>query len=154
MKPEGTAPALTVAGFQAAISANGVNHVIVVGPITNGMRTEADRQTESGADTIDGLENIIQVQHQIEGRLKFLDETVREDLAKLNCNDRLQMWYVTSTGYLFGDTTGYNVPNFITGLIQEGYGKKSYIPINYRFIVTEKTDPATLDLDFLTLVNP
>lgn len=153
MKPEGTAPALTVAGFTAAIASAGNNHVIVVGPITNGQRSEADRQTESGADTIDGMENVIQCQHEISGRLKFLDEDIRADLLNLNCYDRLQMWYVTSTDYIFGGTTGYNVPNFITGLIQEGYGKKSYIPISYRWIVDNQTDPATYEAGFLDLVN-
>lgn len=144
----------TYAAVSARVGIAGANNIIVVGPMTNGMRSEADRQTESGADTIDGLENIISVQHQIDGRLKFLDETIRQDLAQLNCNDRLKMWYVTSTGWFFGDVAGYDVPNFITGLIQEGYGKKSYIPVNYRWIVTEKTDPAVQDDDFLTLVNP
>lgn len=153
MKPTGTAPALTVAAFTAAIAAAGDSHVIVVGPITNGQRSEADRQTESGADTIDGLENIIQVQHEVVGRAKFLDETVRADLLALNCYDRLKMWYVTSTDWLFGDTTGYDVANFITGLIQEGYGKKSYVPLSYRWIVDNRTDAATYEAGFSSLIN-
>lgn len=153
MKPEGTAPALTVAGFTAGIAVAGDSHIIVVGPVTNGQRAEADRQTESGADTIDGMENIIQVQHEITGRLKFLDEDIRGDLLALNCYDRLQMWYVTSTDWLFGGADGYSVPNFITGLIQEGYGKKSYIPISYRWIVFEQTDPAAYEDGFTDLVN-
>lgn len=143
----------TVAQLQAAIAAAGEDHIVVLGPITNGQRTESERTEETGADTIDGMTNVVSQSIQISGKLKYLDETVRDDLESLNCYDRLRMWVITSTGWLFGGCCGYIVANYISSLIQDGYGTKPHIPLVYKFIAPGH-DPAVQDTDYLTLVNP
>ncbi len=128
------------------------NNLIVLGPITNGQRTESDRETEEGADTTDGLVNVISQSIQITGKLKFLDETIREDLEDLNCFERLRMWIVTDTGWLFGGCLGYSVANFLSGLLHDGYGTRAFIPLDYKFKAPGH-DPATYDVGYLDLVN-
>jgi len=161
MKPEGVIVGCsgdvedgpTYSEMVAAIGAgNGDNHMIVVGPITNGVRAESERQEETGADTIDGMTDVISQTMQITGKLKFLDEGIRNDLEQLNCYDRLKMWVVTNTGWLFGGCNGYDVANFISAMLMDGFGTRSYIPLDYKFR-TPCHDPAVRDDDYLTLVN-
>lgn len=159
MKPEGVITGCsgngpTVAQIEALQDAADLdNRIIVLGPITNGIRTESERQEETGADTIDGMTNVISQTIQITGKLKLLDETVRDDLEQLNCFDRLRMWMITSTGWLFGSCEGYNVANFISTLLMDGFGTRSYIPLDYKFRAPGH-DPAVQDDDYKTLVNP
>ena len=156
-KPEGvltgcTGGVIGVAMIQAAQALANVHRIIVVGPITNGQRIESERSEETGADTIDGMTNVISQTLNLTGKLKFLNEEVRRDLEQLNCYDRLSMWIITSTGWLFGGCEGYNVANFISYLIQDGYGTRSHIPLDYKFIIPGH-DPAVQDDDYLTLTN-
>ena len=157
MKPEGNftycsgdGPGPTPEDFQAAIAAPLDNNtIIVLGPITNGIRAESERQEETGADTIDGMTNVISQTIQITGKLKFLDEDIREDLEDFNCYDRLRMWMITDTGWLFGGCEGYSVANFISALLMDGFGTRSYIPLDYKFRAPAH-DPAVYDEDYLT----
>lgn len=145
----------TLAEVQAAIAETGVNKLILIEDFTNGQRTEQSRTEESGADTPDGLTNVVSINMQITGRIKRLDESVIADLLTLNCQPRLKMWVFTSKGYIFGGDTGYMTSNFFTPLIMEGFGVAGYIPVNhvYQHDLT-KTDPAGQDDGFLTLKNP
>lgn len=157
MKPEGTLAGCsgdgpTIAQIQAAQALGDENRIIVLGPVTNGVRVESERQEETGADTIDGMTNVISQTIQITGKLKFLDEEVREDLEQLNCYDRLRMWMISSTGWLFGGCGGYSVANFISALLMDGFGTRAYIPLDYKFRAPGH-DPAVQDNDYLTLVN-
>ena len=147
-----TGDAPNLANIQAAQAESDENKLLVLGPITNGQRVESEREEETGADTIDGMTNVISQTIQITGKLKFLDETIREDLENLNCYERLRLWIVTSTGWLFGACEGYNVANFISGLLHDGYGTRAYIPLDYKFKAPGH-DPATYDADYLDLVN-
>ncbi len=147
-----TGDAPNLANIQAAQAEADENKLVVVGPITNGTRTESSREEETGADTVDGMTDVISQTIQIQGKLKFLDEDIREDLEDLNCQERLRMWVITSTGWLFGACTGYNVANFISAMLQDGYGTKSYVPLDYKFLAPGH-DPANYDEDYLTLVN-
>lgn len=147
-----TGDAPTLANIQDAQEEVDDDKLIVVGPITNGQRVESEREEETGADTIDGMVNTISQTIQITGKLKFLDETIREDLEDLNCFDRLRMWIVTSSGWLFGGCEGYNVANFISGLLHDGYGTRAFVPMDYKFKAPGH-DPANYDDDYLTLVN-
>ena len=157
MKREGALTACTgdapnLANFQAAQIELDENKLIVVGAMTNGTRVESEREEETGADTVDGMTNVISQTIQITGKLKFLDETIREDLEQLNCQERLRMWIISNTGWIFGACEGYNVANFISALLHDGYGTRAYIPIDYKFKAPGH-DPANYDDDYLTLVN-
>lgn len=143
----------TVAELQTALALATVNKIIMVGPMTNGVKAEAERQEESGADTIDGLVTTISQSISIDGRLKFLNEALIREIEKLRCFERLRMWYITHKGFLFGQCEGYNVANFISEQLHDGFGTRGYIPLNYRFIA-EDTNPAAQDDGYLTLSNP
>jgi hypothetical protein len=142
----------TLSEVQAAIAAG---DMIVIEELTNGQRTEADRQTEEGADTADGLVNVLGVNMAITGRVKLLDEAVRTDLAKLNCFQRLNVWFITNQAYIFGGKTGYKVANFIPPTIMEGFGVRAYHDINFVYKHNlNQTEPAGYDEGFLALTNP
>jgi hypothetical protein len=143
---------ITLAMINTAIAATDQDHMIVLGPITNGVRAESERQEESGADTIDGMMNVISQTIQITGKLKFLNETVIEDLENLNCEDRLRMWIVTNTGWMYGGCNGYNVANFISSQLHDGFGTRGYIPLDYKWKHTG-VDRAVQDDDSTALVN-
>jgi len=156
-KPEGTlagcsGDAPILGNFQDALTAVGDDHMILLGPITNGVRAESERQEESGADTVDGMTDVISQTIQITGKLKFLDEAVRADLEDLNCYDRLSMWIITTTGWIFGGCDGYNVANFVSTLLMDGFGTRAYIPLDYKFMIPCH-DPANQDDGFVLLRN-
>jgi hypothetical protein len=128
---------------------------VFLGPITNGQKAEVSRESQTGADTIDGLETGYSQTIGLTGKFKLLDETILGDLAKLNCNTRVRLWYVTSKGYLFGGLTGFIVPNFFSDWLHEGFGNVSHVPINFQYKITRTDDfsATAQDVDYLTLVN-
>jgi len=149
----GTYP--TVDNLEAMGLLTNQQHVSFIGPFTNGVKAEKSRETQSGADTIDGLESVISQTIAITGKLKFLDETLLCDLHALNCYTRVRIWYITSKGYIFGGATGFIVPNFFSEWLHEGFGNVSYVPIAFEYkvdrvhtyCVTNQSD------DYLTLTN-
>lgn len=157
--PDGT---LTVAGdcptlaeIQAGIAAAGEDKVVVIERITNGQRIEAEREEESGADTADGLTDTFSINYTVTGNVKLLDETVRAELAALNCQSRLRLWIITSKGWLFGGATGYIVSGVFPQVTMEGFGTKPYVPLSFTYSSgLNCTDPACQDEGFLTLTNP
>jgi hypothetical protein len=130
-------------------------HISFIGPLTNGKKSESGRQSETGADTIDGMEYVYSQIIKIEGMLKFLNKTIIADLTKLNCYSRVRIWTITSKGYIWGGATGFIVPNFFSEWLSEGFGKTSYIPISYEYMVDRAHDysATTQDDDYLTLEN-
>lgn len=130
-------------------------HISVLGPITNGKKEEASRETETGADTTDGLDNILSQNIKISGKFKLLNTALLTDLAALNCFTRVRMWYITSKGYLFGGDTGFKVPNFFSEWLHDGFGTRSYVPVEFQYKVDRATDYSATaqDDDYLTLNN-
>lgn len=153
MTVAGDAP--TLAEIQAAIADTGVDKLILIEDFTNGQRTEQSRLEESGADTPDGLTNVVSINMQVTGKIKRIDADTIDELLTLNCQPRLKMWVFTSTGHCFGGANGYTTANFFTPLIMEGFGVAGYIPVNhvYQHDLT-KTDSVSQDDGFLTLKNP
>lgn len=157
--PDGS---LTVAGesptlseIQAGIAASGEDKLIVIEQITNGQLVESSREEETGADTADGLTNTFGINMAVTGNIKLLDESVRADLLKLNCHERLKMWVITSKGYILGGATGYKIANFFSPMTLGGYGTRAMVPLNLVYQHNlNATDPAGQDDGFLNLVNP
>lgn len=142
----------TLAEVQAGLADSGDDKLVLVGPMTNGLKNEAERLEESGPDTIDGQVDVLNQSLEISGKLKFLSEAVRDALEDFNCHDRLRMYYITDKGWWFGQCAGYNVANFVSEWLSDGFGTKSFIPVNYRWI-GEGKNPGVLDAGFLTLSN-
>lgn len=159
MDPNGS---LTVAGetptlseVQAGIAATGEDRLIVIEEITNGQLVEDSREEESGADTADGLTNTFGVNMALTGNIKLLDETLRSALLSLNCEQRKQMWIITSKGYILGGKYGYKTPAFIPPMTLGGYGTRAMVPISWVYQHNlNATDPAGYNAGFLTLTNP
>ncbi len=144
----------TLAEIQAGIAAALPDKLILLEEITNGQRTESSREEETGADTADGLTNTFGLNMVVTGRVKLIDEGVRDDLARLNCLSRLTMWFVTNKGFIFGGKTGFKIANFIPQMIMEGFGVRGYYPINFVYVANLLAeDPAGQDNGFLDLVN-
>ena len=64
------------------------------------------------------------------------------------------MWFITNKGYIFGGASGYKIANFISPMVMEGYGTRSYFPISFVYqhdLGAE--EPAGQDDGFLTIVN-
>jgi hypothetical protein len=144
----------TLSEIQAGIAASGLDKLVVIEELTNGQRIESERQEESGADTADGLTNVTSINVAIIGKIKLLDETVRADLAKLNCNQRMNVWVITSQGYIFGGKKGYRAAVFIPPTALEGFGVAAYHDVNFVYQHNlNATDPAGQDDGFLSLTN-
>lgn len=144
----------TLAEIQTGLADTGDDKLILIEAFTNGQRTESSRIEETGADTADGLTDVVALFMKIDGKIKLVNEYVLKHLLELNCFSRLKMWVVTDQGYIFGGTTGYRTSVFFPPLIMEGYGVADYVPVSlvYQHDLT-KTDPAGQDDGFLTLVN-
>ena len=145
----------TVAEIEALMLAADETHIAILGPITNGKKEESGRETESGADTIDGLDNTLSQTIKISGKFKLLNETILDELALLNCFTRVRMWYITSKGYIFGGTTGFTVPSFFSEWLHDGFGTRSYVPVDFSYKVdrTVEYSDTHQDDDYLTLNN-
>lgn len=144
----------TVNEMEALMLLTNQLHVSVLGPITNGKKTESGRESESGADTIDGLENVLSQTIKIEGKFKLLSDTILAELTALNCRTRVRFWYITSKGYLFMGA-GVTVPAFFSEWLHEGFGTRSYVPIDFQYKVDRTKDYSATaqDDDYLTLAN-
>ena len=129
-------------------------HIAVLGPITNGKKEESGRESESGADTIDGLDNVLSQTIKLSGKFKLLNDTILAQLAQLNCRTRVRMWYITSKGYLFGGD-GITIPSFFSEWLHDGFGTRSYVPIEFSYKVDRTKDysDTAQDDDYLTLNN-
>jgi hypothetical protein len=144
----------TLAEIQVGIAASGIDKLIVIEEITNGVKSENALEEESGADSADGLRSVFGVNIEIAGKIKLLDESVREELARLALYNRIRVWVITSGGWIFGGDKGYKVANFISPMYSDGFGSRPYY--NFSFIYKHNmnaTDPAREDDGFLDLVN-
>lgn len=144
----------TLAEIQSGIEASGVDRLIVVRGITNGQLVEANRQEETGADTADGLTDVVSINYALTGNIKLLDEVNRKHFAELNCNSRAYGWVITNKGYIRGGKNGNLFSIFFPPMLQEGFGVKSRIPINLEYVHNlNATDPMTQDDGFVLLDN-
>ena len=145
----------TVAEMEALILLHNQLHVSVIGPLTNGVKSEKSRQERSGADTIDGLTTVDSQIIQIDGKLISLNPTIIADLTKLNCYTRARFWFVTSKGYIWGGKTGFIAPNFWSEWLHTGFGKPSEVPVHIEYTVDRTKDYSATaqDDDYLTLDN-
>lgn len=148
--PSGVVP--SVAEFQAAISTGG-SDVVVINDISNGQKLEGEVQEISGADTADNLPEVISSMEGISGNLKRFNLTVLNDLEALNCHKRLRVWYVTNKGWCFGGKRGYLSANYFKDWAHGGFGGRSYIPFEYKWMREEETTGAAQDMDYLDLTN-
>lgn len=143
----------TVSEVQTGLAASGADKLIVIEEITNGQLIEASRQETSGADTADGLKEVLSINMKVTGKIKRFSTGVLQDLAKLNREKRLRAWIITSTGYWIGGA-GFKVSNFFTTPILEGYGVKGYVPVDFEYVVNKKkTFEYAQDDAYLNLVN-
>ncbi len=145
----------TLAEILDGIAATGLDKMVLIEQFTNGQRTVAEQTSFSGADTADGMDDVDAVYMLITGKIKMIGERLSADLLTISRQQtRLQMWVITSEGYIFGGKTGYRTSNFFPPTIMEGFGVQNYIPINHKYQVNRnQTDPSGFDLGFKDLVN-
>lgn len=141
---------LAVSEFQGYIDSG---DIVVINDISNGIKMPSETVEITDADTADNLPEVITSKEGINGNLKRFDATTLADLEKLNCHKRLKMWYVTNKGYCFGGTTGYTVSNYFRDWEHAGYGNRSMIPFEFRWIRESKTTGTGQDDDYLDLTN-
>ena len=140
----------TVAEFQTAITAGSC---IVINDVANGIKLPSETVEISDADTADNLPDVITSREGISGNLKTFNLAILNDLEQLNCHTRLNLWFVTNKGYCFGSTAGYRVGNYFKDWEHAGYGNRSMIPFEFKWIRDDKTTGNAQDDDYLTLVN-
>jgi hypothetical protein len=144
-----------LAGVQAQMAAIDDTKAILIGPFTNGIKKPTEKETESGADTPDGLETVTQRSTGISGNLKTFNQAVLDKMAELGCHDRAQMWVIYSNGYLEGGTDGHLVTVSLDDFTHDGYGTKGKVPLDFNYVIRkgQKTEFSTQDSGFLTLNN-
>jgi len=150
ISPAGDVP--TVAEFQDAISTGG-SDVIVINDIANGQKLAGERQEIGDADTSDNLPFVISEREGIQGNLKTFNLTILNDLEALNCHKRLRVWYVTNKNFCFGGTRGYLASNYIGDWVHDGFGNRSYIPIEFKWMREDATTGAAYEDGYLDLTN-
>jgi len=139
----------SVAEFTTAAS-----DVIFLNDIANGTKMIGEKQEITGADTPDNLPETISEIEGITGNIVRFNLDILNDLEKLNCFNRLRLWFVTNKGWCFGGQTGYLVNNHIPDWTHEGFGNRSKIPFEFKWYrVTSSTTGAALDLGYLDLTN-
>ena len=141
----------TVAEFQTELTAG--SDLIAINGISNGIKMPSETVEISDADTADNLPEVITSREGISGNLKRFNLTILNDLEALNCHKRLRMWYITNKGWCFGGQTGYLVSNYFKDLEHAGYGNRSMIPFEFKWIRESATTGAGQDNDYLDLVN-
>lgn len=142
----------TVATFEAAISTGG-SDVIVINDISNGVKLAGERQEISDADTADNLPEVISEREGIQGNLKRFNSTILNDIEALNCHKRVRLWYVTNKGYCFGGKLGFLASNYFGDWVHDGFGNRSYIPLEFRWMREDATTGTAQDSDYLNLTN-
>jgi len=136
-----------------AVIVSGGSDMIVINDIANGQKLAGERQEIGDADTADNLPFVISEREGIQGNLKTFNSAVLVDLEALNCHKRLRMWYITNKGYCLGGTKGYLVSNYIGDWVHDGFGNRSYIPIEFKWMRENITSDVSYDLDYLDLTN-
>jgi len=124
--------------------------------VTNGAFTPPELQTITGADTIDGLDEVTQENIGVSGKLKVVNNSVIEMLTKNNLNNsRMQLWIVDSNNQLHGGVKGFSIPYYIQNFEHSGWGSKAEINIAHKWERKEDifTPVSTPDADYLTLKN-
>jgi hypothetical protein len=127
--------------------------MIVINDISNGIKMPSEVVEISDADTADNLPETITSREGISGNLKRFNLALLNQIEVLNCHKRLKMWYVTNKGWCFGGLLGYTVSNYFKDIEHAGYGNRSMIPLEFKWIREAKTSGAAYDDDYLTLVN-
>ncbi len=128
--------------------------IFILNDIANGAKMPSEKQELSGADTPDNLPETISEITGISGNIVRFNLDVLNDLEKLNCYNRLKLWYVTNKGWCFGGLTGYTTNNYISDWIHEGFGNRSKIPIEFKWYKPfNQTTDAAQDDDYLNLTN-
>lgn len=128
--------------------------IFIIAPIANGTKMPNEKQEITGADTPDNLPETLSIMTGISGNLTRFNLTTLNDLEKLACFSRLQMWYVTNKGWCFGGLTGYTVNNNVGDWIHEGFGNRSKIPFEFKWFKDQTvTTGAALDTAYLDLTN-
>ena len=150
ISPAGTVP--TVAEFQAVIATGG-SDVVVINDIANGVKLPGEKQEITGAETADNLPETISEMEGITGNLKRFNATILADLEALNCHKRLRVWYITNKGWCFGGTRGYISSNYVSDWAHDGFGGRSYIPLEFKWMREDYTTACSQDLDYLDLTN-
>jgi hypothetical protein len=128
--------------------------IFIISDIANGVKMPSERQEITGADTPDNLPEVISETTGISGNIVRFNLDILNDIEKLNCYKRLKLWYVTNKGWCFGGLTGFTIPNYISDWIHEGYGGRSKIPFEFKWVKPAATTTgAALDLTYLDLTN-
>jgi len=118
--------------------------------ISNGHKIEGGATELSGDDTVTGATERWDVQNVCEGRLKLINEVVKEAVTKLDRYSQVRLWLFTDKNYCYGGKTGYLAAPMFSTVIHEGKGQPPYINFKFEWNVTG-LDQAKYDAAFSTL---
>lgn len=103
-------------------------------PITNGVFVAPELQSETGADTFDGLTDITREDNGIDANFKILTNDILEMIAQNNLNNtRMQLWIVDNNNKLHGGKIGFQIPFYIPNFQHAGFGANSLISMSLRW---------------------
>lgn len=139
----------TAAEFQTAITAG---EITMIRGISNGHRTKTGSTTLSGDDTVTGGDEEYDKVYALEGRIRYIDESVKYACTKFDRYSELRCWFFTDKNYCYGGDTGYlGAPSF-DDVIHEGKGAPPYLPFKFSY-TSIGYDVAHYDADYNTLTN-
>lgn len=142
----------TPAEVQTFLDAN--DGVII--PVTNGAWIAPEVQTESGADTFDGLEEVNREDNGLTGNFKLVTNATLEMFAQNNLNNqRAQLWVIDDKNQFHGGVNGFSIPFYIGNYQHTGYGSKAFIALSHKWErdIDAYVEFSAPDNSYATLVN-
>ena len=94
----------TRVGYSPSDPTNGINRIVVVGDIHEGLKPAAEAETEEAPY---GGDELVSRKHTVTFAIKRWNTALITSINELRCRDQYKVWLLTNTGWLFGGITGY-----------------------------------------------
>lgn len=125
-----------------AYSCTGVNkqdRIIAVGDVHDGLKPKSDIKTEEAPY---GGDETVERKQMITFNIKRWDAALIDGLNAVRCLDKIKFWYLTDTGYLFGDVTGFQNVTAIWGDLEHpGAGNRIKSENTFSWLMADQSKP-------------
>jgi len=110
----------TKTGYSPSDPTNGVNRIVVIGDVHNGLKPATENETEEAPY---GGDELVSRKHTASFDIKRWNTALITSINQLRCRDEYKVWVLTNTGWLFGGVTGFEGASIeLGGLEFNGFG--------------------------------
>jgi hypothetical protein len=125
-------------------------------PIVQGKFITPDIQQVTGADTFDGLDEILREDNGITSTFQKIDNNILKMFQQNSLNNtRMQLFIVDSEGQWHGGIKGFTISFYIKNFSHDGYGANPKIEMNFKWQkkLTVFNDISEPDENYFELTN-